>query len=158
MSFEFSRETDMVQLAMWHSNFRTDGDSQQLVTKSSIGPRLAQREGTTRRRFLGQAAVQNLSSKQAREYSYDGESGEGASDEKACEFSCGGNDVDGGGSGGGTAAGASGKCAAQRSGSGAAGHVAGGESREHVCESGCGAIREEHDGGGRSDAGGEVQL
>src|SRR6266850_267854 len=50
-------------------------------------------------------------------------------------------------------------CAADRaSGECAAGPVAGGESGERVCESGSGAVREEHGGGGGSHAGGEVWL
>src|SRR6267142_4790241 len=48
------------------------------------------------------------------------------------------------------AGGTSGECAA--------GPVAGGESGERVCESGSGAIREEHGGGSGSDADGEIWL
>ncbi len=40
----------------------------------------------------------------------------------------------------------------------AARHVASSESSERVCESGAGAIRENHGGSGGSDAGGEVWL
>src|SRR5712664_2137260 len=65
--------------------------------------------------------------------------------ENACEFAgCGDGDTDCGRSYRGTASGTSGECAA--------GPVAGGESGEWVCESGGGAIREEHGGSGRGDA------
>src|SRR5882762_693422 len=97
----------------------------------------------------------------AREYSFERESGQGASDETTCEceLDCSAGDVDVGWSCGSSASGgASGGWAAQRSGSGTAGHVAGSESRERVRESGGGAIREEHDGSGGSDAGREIQL
>src|SRR6266446_639865 len=71
--------------------------------------------------------------------------------ENTREFAgCGDDGVYGGGQCVCAAGGTSGECAA--------GPVAGGESGERVCESGSGAIREEHGGGSRSDAGGEVWL
>src|ERR1700730_3470234 len=80
-----------------------------------------------------------------------GISGEGEGDENTWEVICRGGDTGCGGSYGSTASGSSsGECGA--------GLVAGGESGERVCESGGGAIREEHGGSGRGDAGGEIRL
>src|SRR6266704_5412367 len=77
----------------------------------------------------------------------------GDRDENTCEFVCDGGDIDGGWGCSGAAGGTSGS---GTSGQFGPGHVAGGESGERIRESGSGAIREEHGGGSRGHAGGEI--